>query len=71
MSEGRWSGLRVGYVCGALRVTTDEQSDCIGPRAHVVGFLAGLRDNGVEGRTYLAGDRMPAASRRSTSKESA
>lgn len=71
MSEPSWNGLHIGYVCGALRVTTDEQSPCTGPRAHVVGFLAGLRDNGVDVRTYLAGDRVPAAARHATSERAA
>lgn len=56
----------MGYVCGAVRVTTDEQSPCLGPRAHVVGFLGGLADNGVDVRTYLVGDQVPPSARRAT-----
>lgn len=70
-ADRSWKGIRIGFVCGALRVTTDEQSDSIGPRAHVVGFLAGMRANGVDVTTYLAGDRLPAAARGATSERSA
>lgn len=52
--------LRFGYVCGALRVTTDEAGESHGPRAHVVGFLEALESNGVTPRRYLAGDAMRA-----------
>ncbi|MDD7917652.1 glycosyltransferase [Actinomycetospora callitridis] len=48
--------MRFGYVCGALRVSTHPDSTSIGPRAHVVGFLDGLRHAGIKPRTYLAGE---------------
>ena len=56
--------LRFGYACGAVRVTTDERSESTGPRAHVVGFLNGLRAVGVDPRVYLAGDEAPSSASR-------
>lgn len=50
---------RLGYVCGALRVTLDKNSESTGPRAHVAGFLGGLDAAGIEPRLFLAGDQAP------------
>jgi glycosyltransferase involved in cell wall biosynthesis len=52
-------GPRFGYACGALRVTLDETSESVGPRAHVSGFLGGLEACGVAVRRYLAGEDAP------------
>jgi glycosyltransferase involved in cell wall biosynthesis len=46
-------------VCGAARVTTNESSETIGPRAHVVGFLNGAEAAGVKVTRYLVGDEAP------------
>jgi glycosyltransferase involved in cell wall biosynthesis len=51
--------IRLGYACGAIRVTLDDESESTGPRAHVSGFLAGLRSVGVTPRRYLIGEDAP------------
>jgi glycosyltransferase involved in cell wall biosynthesis len=51
--------LSLGYVCGAVRVTTNEHSEAIGPRAHVVGFLNGAEAAGISVKKYLVGDEAP------------
>jgi glycosyltransferase involved in cell wall biosynthesis len=56
-SPESWTRARLGYVCGALRVSTHENAEAVGPRAHVVGFMNGLNSVGVSPRTYLAGDQ--------------
>lgn len=54
-------GRRFGYVSGALKVSTSSFSPSTGPRAHVVGFLAGLRENGLDPAVFLAGDKVQQA----------
>lgn len=61
MTVDPYGSTRFGYVCGALRVSTDDARGSIGPRAHVTGFLGGLQDVGVKPHVYLAGDQPWAA----------
>jgi glycosyltransferase involved in cell wall biosynthesis len=56
----RRGGLDIAYACGALKVTTRDDSTSTGPRAHVTGLIAGFRDLGHRVRPMLAGDRVPA-----------
>jgi glycosyltransferase involved in cell wall biosynthesis len=48
--------LSLGYACGSLRVSIDDNTEATGARAHVVGFLGGLRAAGIEPKVYLAGE---------------
>ncbi|MEN3271556.1 MAG: hypothetical protein V7636_317, partial [Actinomycetota bacterium] len=56
------SGSRIGYLSGALRVSTSPMAEASGPRAHVVGFTDALARCGWEVRPFIVGD-MPAARR--------
>lgn len=63
----------IGYVCGALKVSTRDDSPSIGPRAHVVGFLDALQRSQSDVRIWLAGDERAgraATTSRSTSADS-
>ncbi|MEJ2866403.1 glycosyltransferase family 4 protein [Actinomycetospora sp. OC33-EN08] len=54
--EGAKRMAEIAYLCGALSVSRDPSSQSIGPRAHISGFLEGLRRNGYEANVYLAGE---------------
>jgi glycosyltransferase involved in cell wall biosynthesis len=56
----RRGGLNIAYACGALKVTTRDDSTSTGPRAHVTGLIGGFRQLGHQVRPMLAGDRVPA-----------
>lgn len=56
--------MEIAYISGALRVSTSADSETVGPRAHILGFLAGLRDQGHDCHTYILGDLIPQRLRR-------
>ena len=43
----------------APTVSTRPDAASAGPRAHILGTVAGFRDLGWEVRSYIAGDRLP------------
>ena len=47
----------VGYLSGAPRVSTLDDSESVGPRAHVVGMIRGFELCGFEVRRFILGDR--------------
>jgi glycosyltransferase involved in cell wall biosynthesis len=51
---------RIGYLSGALRVSTRADAEASGPRAHVVGFTGALERRGWEVRRFVVGDTKPA-----------
>ena len=50
---------RLGYLSGALRVSTHQHAEASGPRTHIVNFLAAMRAIGWEVYPFIAGDRLP------------
>ena len=70
MPERRWrddgrAPRRLGYLSGGARVSTRRDAEARGPRTHVLGVIGGFRTAGWEVRTFIVGDRMPAAVRNS------
>lgn len=49
----------LGYLSAAPTVSTRPDAASAGPRAHILGTVAGFRDLGWEVRSYIAGDRLP------------
>jgi glycosyltransferase involved in cell wall biosynthesis len=45
-----------GYLSGAPRVSTNESSVSSGARAHILGVINGLKDNGLEVKEFIFGD---------------
>lgn len=54
------AGKRLGYLCGAPRVSIKPEAQAGGPRSHVLGVIGGFRDLGWQVHPFLVGDRMPA-----------
>ena len=46
-----------GYLSGAPRVSTRDDSESVGPRAHVLGMIGAFEKLGFEVRRYILGDR--------------
>ena len=55
-------GRRLGYLSGALRVSTRPDAEASGPRTHVVGFLRAAERCGWDVHRFVVGD-TPAAQR--------
>jgi glycosyltransferase involved in cell wall biosynthesis len=51
--------LRLGYLSGAPRVTTRDDAELAGPRAHVLGVIDGFEAAGWTVDRYIVGDRLP------------
>ncbi len=51
--------LTIGYLSGALRVSTAVDAEASGPRSHVLGIIGAFRELGCDVRTYIAGDQVP------------
>ena len=51
----------IGYLSGAPRVSTRDESESVGPRAHVVGMIRGFEMCGLEVRRFIVGDRAAKA----------
>lgn len=47
----------VGYLSGAPRVSTRDDSESVGPRAHVVGMIRGFEKLGFRVTQFILGDR--------------
>jgi glycosyltransferase involved in cell wall biosynthesis len=54
------TGLRLGYLSGAPRVSTRAAAELAGPRAHVLGVIAGFEAAGWTVSRYIVGDEAPA-----------
>jgi glycosyltransferase involved in cell wall biosynthesis len=52
--------LRLGYLSGAPRVSTRADAELAGPRAHVLGVIAGFEAAGWTVSRYIVGDDAPA-----------
>jgi glycosyltransferase involved in cell wall biosynthesis len=52
--------MRLGYLSGAPRVSTRADAELAGPRAHVLGVIAGFEAAGWTVDRYIVGDRAPA-----------
>lgn len=50
---------RLGYLSGALRVSTDPQAEAGGPRSHVIGVMQAFETIGWEIKPFIVGDRVP------------
>lgn len=50
---------RLGYLSGALRVSTHPRADEHGPACHVLGTIQGFRAAGWSVLSHIAGDRLP------------
>lgn len=57
------TGVRVGYVSAALRVSTRFDAVSSGARAHILGFVNGVRELGMDVDAYILGDHLPSRSR--------
>jgi glycosyltransferase involved in cell wall biosynthesis len=51
--------MRLGYLSGAPRVSTRPDAELAGPRAHVLGVIAGFEAAGWTVDRYIVGDRAP------------
>jgi glycosyltransferase involved in cell wall biosynthesis len=60
---------RLGYLCGAPRVSTLPEAEASGPRAHVLGTIGGFNALGWEVTPFIAGDRVPARWRSSGAQQ--
>lgn len=52
-------GQRFVYMCAAPRISTHSDAEISGPRAHILGVIRGLEENGCQVETFIVGDRMP------------
>jgi glycosyltransferase involved in cell wall biosynthesis len=50
----------MAFLSGAARVSTRSGAEALGPRAHVVGFLQGMREIGWDIEPFILGDLLPA-----------
>ena len=50
---------QVLYLSGAPRVSTRSDAEMAGPRAHVLGVIAGFEAAGFEVERFIVGDRLP------------
>ena len=50
---------RLGYLSGAPRVTTRDDAELAGPRAHVLGVIDGFEAAGWTVQRFIVGDRLP------------
>lgn len=62
-------GRTIAYLSGAPRVSTSDESESVGPRAHVVGMISGFEQLGFRVTRFIVGDRsLKAASSRGTER---
>lgn len=57
MTEHR-EPLRIAYLSGSPRISTADDAEVVGPRAHIVGLIAALREAGHTVDEYVLGDRL-------------
>jgi glycosyltransferase involved in cell wall biosynthesis len=50
---------RIGYLSGAPRVSTKNNSQTGGPRAHILGVINAFKKHGYIVETYIVGDKIP------------
>ncbi len=50
--------LRIGYLSGSARIATRDDAELSGPRAHIVGFVDALRQDGHEVHEFVLGDLL-------------
>lgn len=50
--------LRIGYLSGSARIATRDDAELSGPRAHIVGFIDALRQDGHEVHEFVLGDLL-------------
>ncbi|WP_121610651.1 glycosyltransferase family 4 protein [Mesobacillus foraminis] len=50
---------RMGYLSAAPRVSTNQNAQTGGPRAHIIGVINAFKANGYEVKTFIVGDRVP------------
>jgi glycosyltransferase involved in cell wall biosynthesis len=60
VSPIRFDVRRLGYLSGAPRVSTRADAELAGPRAHVLGVIAGFEAAGWTVDRFIVGDRAPA-----------
>jgi glycosyltransferase involved in cell wall biosynthesis len=60
VSHTRCDVRRLGYLSGAPRVSTRADAELAGPRAHVLGVIAGFEAAGWTVDRFIVGDRGPA-----------
>lgn len=53
-AEATSENRRVDYLVGGFRISLDPSTDTPGPRTHIVNFLRGLDQNGVQSKLFLA-----------------
>jgi len=53
------TGKTLAYVCAAPRIATHPDAEISGPRAHILGIIAGWEAQGCQVKTFIVGDRMP------------
>jgi glycosyltransferase involved in cell wall biosynthesis len=59
MSEDRPHGLRIAYLSGSPRIATRDDAEVAGPRAHILGLIDSLRDDGHVVEEFILGDVLP------------
>jgi glycosyltransferase involved in cell wall biosynthesis len=63
MTPSWTAGLRVGYLSAAPRVSTRDDAEASGPRAHIRGTIGALEELGARVERFIVGDRVPPALR--------
>jgi glycosyltransferase involved in cell wall biosynthesis len=53
------SGMHLGYLSGAPRVSTRPEAELAGPRAHILGVINAFRALSWDVHPFIAGDRVP------------
>jgi len=56
----RESKPRIGYLSGAPRVSTRQDAESGGPRAHILGVISAFRSLGYDLQPFIVGDQVPA-----------
>src|SRR6266496_1921377 len=51
---------RIGYLSGAPRVSTRQDAESGGPRAHILGVISAFRSLGYDLQPFIVGDQVPA-----------
>src|SRR5690348_551648 len=64
-------GLRVLYLSGAARVSTNEATSTPGPRSHINGVLQGFHSQNWQTSTFIVGNAVPASLTGMAQKEQA
>lgn len=51
--------LRIAYLSGSPRISTRDDAEVAGPRAHIIGLIDALRHDRHEVEPFILGDRLP------------